>query len=299
MPSYAPLAEEALRLDVHRAVEEAVLRSIMKLEVAYDAWQRARDAAQKEKRRAQLETGLAEVEQDLNDLQDTAVLMRTRPQQFRNISAGAVEEHEAFVTAARNRVKPIRAGMAAAPPATKGAPASVGSTVAAVVTAHGRSLSGSSAASGSPPTPTHGRTLSSSNPLYWTREKWNSMRQSGPPPPPADAGSGSSPMTRDDFDRELIHQTATMAQQDEAAEDLIKGVQRVKHLAVNIRDEVKRQEPVLQQLDDGISGLQGRVARATRDLNKLLDDASFCSKLSCIAVLIVVLLVLTWVLFMF
>lgn len=35
---------------------------------------------------------------------------------------GAVEEHEAFVTAARNRVKPIRAGMAAAPPATKGAP---------------------------------------------------------------------------------------------------------------------------------------------------------------------------------
>jgi len=86
-------------------------------------------------------------------------------------------------------------------------------------------------------------------------------------------------------------------EQEEALEDLTKAVIKLKVKGQEITDELKQHDAVIQDLDAEMNTLQGKMKHAARQLEKAMDEASQKTKLCCIFILIIILIVVTWLLF--
>lgn len=86
-------------------------------------------------------------------------------------------------------------------------------------------------------------------------------------------------------------------EQDEALEDLTHAVKRLKVTGTQITDELRLHDKVIEDIDTEMNTLQGKMKAASRQLEKAMDEASQKTKLCCIFILIIILVVVTWLLF--
>ncbi|CAJ1014250.1 putative SNARE domain containing protein [Leishmania utingensis] len=114
----------------------------------------------------------------------------------------------------------------------------------------------------------------------------------------AQDGDADDNGTRENTDflrQERDIQRHIMQQDDQTLDRLSSGIHRVRDTAVNIQDELKTQEHILDDIDRGMTRVQMRLEGAMKKVSKLIDSTSDRGKMICIAVLFVILVILTFV----
>lgn len=64
-----------------------------------------------------------------------------------------------------------------------------------------------------------------------------------------------------------------MREQDEHMDEAIKSVERIKHITLDIHDELDNQERDLRRLDREVEGVKGLINRSRKRLEKLLKNS--------------------------
>lgn len=94
-------------------------------------------------------------------------------------------------------------------------------------------------------------------------------------------------------DRGVLRLQQTMMQeQDEDLADLERAVAGTKNVALTINDELDEQNRLLDDLDEDVDAVGGRLRAATRRIGKVSKLSGNCAQYTCMLVLIAVLVVL-------
>lgn len=105
------------------------------------------------------------------------------------------------------------------------------------------------------------------------------------------------PDTQNFINSHLQAQAEIEEEQEETIDDLGRAVVRLKKTGIEITDELRQHDQVIEEMDNEMNSLQGKMKQATKQLEKAMDEASQRTKLCCIFILIAILIVVTWLLF--
>ena len=87
-------------------------------------------------------------------------------------------------------------------------------------------------------------------------------------------------------------QQAMMQEQDDDLSELERAVAGTKHVALTINDELDEQNRLLDDLDEDVDAVGGRLRAATRRIGKVSQLSGNCAQYTCMLLLIAVLVVL-------
>eukprot|EP01025_Chloroclados_australasicus_P040498 TRINITY_DN4231_c0_g1_i1.p1 TRINITY_DN4231_c0_g1~~TRINITY_DN4231_c0_g1_i1.p1 ORF type:complete len:316 (-),score=30.51 TRINITY_DN4231_c0_g1_i1:313-1209(-) len=112
------------------------------------------------------------------------------------------------------------------------------------------------------------------------------------------ANSSSQPVTtgNSQFDNEYQQQQLTIQQQDVQLEGMTKQVDNVKQLAVNIGDELKDQQKMINELDEEVEITGNRLQAAILRIDTVIKKSGvMCQMITIISLIVILIVLVCWV----